>query len=461
MGGVDLGSPRGFIDWATLQANQARIGANTRPVAHAAGRRGPGGHRAAARDRGLRRLRPQARRVLPGPAKSTPGYYCTGTGQLVEGRGVRHLRVGGVGIDAAVAGAFLAALAPAGAAGLPGRRRAARDRPRRRARTVAPRGRAGPLPGRQGRATLPRRRPGQPARRPRPGNRLGERAAQPSPTPRPNSPAAKQQRPKTLTPQEKPRSSPSATTSPRVVRGHHHRPRPQATAPHPARGGHHPRRPRPAKRAELTLRWRGGAITELAVAAAPQAPPKIRTDEDTIDTGAPAGRPLPRRGHRRDPQPARPHAPPADRRSPPRSCPACAPTGRSPATSPAPSPPTASWSPSPKPPRELGVAPSTLHRWLNDGFIAGEQTTPGAPWRIRLTDELRALFVEHAPDGYLPMLEATHALGVSRQTVLQRVKRGELEAVHVRAGRRKGLRIRVPAPRRRTVLTTTSDQGAV
>jgi hypothetical protein len=29
--------------------------------------------------------------------------------------------------------------------------------------------------------------------------------------------------------------------------------------------------------------------------------------------------------------------------------------------------------------------------------------------------------------------------------VLQRVKRGELDAVHVRAGRRKGLRIRVSA----------------
>ncbi len=41
------------------------------------------------------------------------------------------------------------------------------------------------------------------------------------------------------------------------------------------------------------------------------------------------------------------------------------------------------------------------------------------------------------------MLEATLRLGVSRQTVLQRVKRGELEAVHVRAGRRKGLRIKV------------------
>src|SRR5215469_10114034 len=31
----------------------------------------------------------------------------------------------------------------------------------------------------------------------------------------------------------------------------------------------------------------------------------------------------------------------------------------------------------------LGTAPSTIHRWLNDGFIGGEQLTPGAPWRIR------------------------------------------------------------------------------
>jgi hypothetical protein len=41
------------------------------------------------------------------------------------------------------------------------------------------------------------------------------------------------------------------------------------------------------------------------------------------------------------------------------------------------------------------------------------------------------------------MLETTIKLGVSRQTVLQRVKRGELEAVLVGQGRRKGLRIKV------------------
>jgi len=91
----------------------------------------------------------------------------------------------------------------------------------------------------------------------------------------------------------------------------------------------------------------------------------------------------------------------------------------------------------------LGVAPSTLHRLLNDGVIAGEQDTPGAPWRIRLSDKLKARFVAEADDGFLPMREAMRALGVSRQTVLQRVKRGELEAAHVVRGKQKGLRIKV------------------
>jgi hypothetical protein len=91
----------------------------------------------------------------------------------------------------------------------------------------------------------------------------------------------------------------------------------------------------------------------------------------------------------------------------------------------------------------LGMNPSSIHRWLADGFIAGEQLTPGAPWQIRITDELRARIVQQAPPEYLPMLDTTMKPGVSRQTVLQRVKRGELEAVQVRQGRRKGLRIKM------------------
>ena len=60
-----------------------------------------------------------------------------------------------------------------------------------------------------------------------------------------------------------------------------------------------------------------------------------------------------------------------------------------------------------------------------------------------MSEELRARFVEEAPPGYVTMAQATRILGLSRQTVLQRVKRGELKAVHVRCGRRKGLRIKV------------------
>jgi predicted DNA-binding transcriptional regulator AlpA len=91
----------------------------------------------------------------------------------------------------------------------------------------------------------------------------------------------------------------------------------------------------------------------------------------------------------------------------------------------------------------LGVATSTIHRWLNDGIIAGEQLTYGAPWRIRLTPDLRMRVAEEAPAGYLTMYQTMRLLGVSRQTVWQRVKRGEITAVHVRCGRKKGLRLKL------------------
>ena len=59
-----------------------------------------------------------------------------------------------------------------------------------------------------------------------------------------------------------------------------------------------------------------------------------------------------------------------------------------------------------------------LHRWLSDGFIADKQLTPGAPWRIRTTEQLPERFVEDAPEGYVPMLKATRILGASRQSVV-------------------------------------------
>jgi excisionase family DNA binding protein len=93
--------------------------------------------------------------------------------------------------------------------------------------------------------------------------------------------------------------------------------------------------------------------------------------------------------------------------------------------------------------KQLGVAASTLLRWLNDGFIGGEQVTPGAPWRIRMTNELKQLIVPEMPPGYVTVFQAMRILGVSRQTVMQRVKRGELSVVHVSRGKQKGLRIRI------------------
>ena len=56
------------------------------------------------------------------------------------------------------------------------------------------------------------------------------------------------------------------------------------------------------------------------------------------------------------------------------------------------------------------------------------------------------MLTDNAPDGWLALHHASRALGVSRQTVLQKVKRGELRAVLTRTGRRKGLRIEVPTP---------------
>lgn len=112
----------------------------------------------------------------------------------------------------------------------------------------------------------------------------------------------------------------------------------------------------------------------------------------------------------------------------------------------------------------LEVAPSTVHRWLAEGFMAGEQVTPGAPWRIRMTDELRARIVEKEVEGYVPMIKATQLLGVTRQTIMQRVKRGELHAVHIRSGKANALRIKVVTESRsesETQLSVFSDTQIV
>jgi DNA invertase Pin-like site-specific DNA recombinase len=93
--------------------------------------------------------------------------------------------------------------------------------------------------------------------------------------------------------------------------------------------------------------------------------------------------------------------------------------------------------------RRLGVSKFTIYRWLREGFIVGEQLTPAAPWRIRITPELRDRVRPGAPDGWLPLAQAAAALGLARQTVLHKVQRGELAAIQVTSGKRKGLRVNV------------------
>jgi excisionase family DNA binding protein len=109
----------------------------------------------------------------------------------------------------------------------------------------------------------------------------------------------------------------------------------------------------------------------------------------------------------------------------------------------------------------LGVDKTTIYRWLRDGFITGEQLTPGAPWKIRITRALRDKIRPDAPDGWLPLDQAAKVLGIARQTVLHKVQRGQLQAVHVTSGRRKGLRIQVGHDQPGLFDTPQGTKGAV
>jgi DNA invertase Pin-like site-specific DNA recombinase/transposase-like protein len=437
---------RGFIDWDTYQANQARIGTNIRPRAS---QPGTGAVReGSALLQGLATCGNCGRKLAifyRGPAKSVPNYYCQGAGELVDGRGVRHMNVGGLAIDAAVAEAFLAALAPAAlqaclaaAQQLEAGHDAALAQWRRQVEQA-------------------RYQAGKAERRYRavdPDNRLVARGLETEwDTALRHLADAEAEfarreaaRPRTLTPQENQAildlgddlgavwSAPSTTDKDRKqllrtlleeVNITVHR---DQADPH----------------ADVVLRWKGGALSELAVPLRrPQ--PKIRTDEDTVELmrrlavhypDAKIAGILNRQGRRT----ARGLSYTASRVQSLRhhwDIPGYQPTDQ---------PPEGELLNVTAAARQLGIAPSTLLRWLNDGFVAGEQVTPGAPWRVRITDQLRGMLVDDAPDGWVAVQYATRALGVSRQTLLQRVKRGEVQAVLTRTGRRKGLRINVSKP---------------
>lgn len=436
----------GFIDWETYQANQQRIGTNIRPQAS---QPGTGAVReGCALLQGLATCGVCGRKLAifyRGPAKSVPNYYCQGADELVSGRGSRHLNVGGLAIDAAVAEAFLAALQPAALQAC----LAAAEQLEQGYDTALAQHRRQVEQARYQADKAERR-----YRAVDPDNRLVARgletewntALQQVADAEAELARREHTRPKTLTPQEKQTilalgddltvvwSAATTTDKDRKkllrtlldeVNITVHR---EGTDPH----------------ADLLLRWKGGAISELAVPLRhPQ--PTIRTDEDTIDllrrlavhyTDTKIAGILNRQGRRT----ARGLSFTASRVQSLRH------HWKIPCYQPNDQPAAGELLNVTAAAKALGIAPSTLLRWLDDGFVAGEQITPGAPWRIRLTDELRNMLVDNAPEGWLALNHASRALGVSRQTVLQKVKRGELSAVLTRTGRRKGLRIELPQP---------------
>ena len=87
--------------------------------------------------------------------------------------------------------------------------------------------------------------------------------------------------------------------------------------------------------------------------------------------------------------------------------------------------------------RELGVTASTVHHWLRQGVLAGEQMTPRAPWRIVLTEDVRRrLAGGDVPAGWVGLAEAAKRLGVGKSLVAYWVKRGKLKAVRTKVGKR-------------------------
>jgi DNA invertase Pin-like site-specific DNA recombinase len=436
----------GFIDWDTYLANQDRIGANIRPQAS---RPGTGAVReGSALLQGLATCGSCGRKLAifyRGPAKTVPNYYCQGSADLVDGRGARHMNVGGQAIDAAVAEAFLAALQPAAlhaclhaAEQLEQGHDAALNQHRRQVEQA------------RYNATRAERR----YRAVDPENRLVARglenewntALQQLADAEAELARRETARPKTLTPAERAAilalgndlgqvwEAPTTTDKDRKQLLRTLLEEVNITARRHDSGPH----------ARLILRWKGGAISELTVPLRrPQ--PKIRTDEDTIDLIRRLAAHYPdaiiagilNRQHRTT---ARGLSFTASRVASLRT------HWHIPCHQPASDPPAEGELLNvAQAARQLNIAPSTLLRWLNDGFVAGEQVTPGAPWRVRLTDQLRGMLTSDAPDGWLALHHASRALGISRQAVLQKVKRGELRAVLTRTGRRKGLRIQVPA----------------
>lgn len=94
----------------------------------------------------------------------------------------------------------------------------------------------------------------------------------------------------------------------------------------------------------------------------------------------------------------------------------------------------------------LEVSRGTLIRWIELGLLEATQLIEGAPWRVQVREaDCKRLKATDAPKGWLPLKGAASTLGVSQQTVLHRLKSGQLEGVRVQAGARSAWRIRTPS----------------
>ena len=433
---------QGFIDWPTYEANRVRISSNTHPRPHQSG---SGAVReGTALLQGLAVCGHCGRKLRTHYTGRTasPGYHCAGN-TIANGRGIYCLSIGAVQIDEAVAQTMLAALAPLGieaALAAAERIEADHDAVLAQWRLAVER------------ANYHAQRAERHYRAIDPDNRLvargleaeWERSLRELETAKAELARREQQRPRALSADERGRLLALGSDLRKVWQA----------APTSARDKKELLRAlieeviinvnKDQYRSHLTLRWRGGALAEIDLDL-PRRRAAVRTDEDTLSLvrrlavhypDAVIAGILNRQQRttayglrftahnvgclRRHWNIAR-YEPPA-------------------------TPPKGEVLTIKQLAATLDVATSTIHRWLNDGIIAGEQLTPGAPWRIHLTDDLRARVAEEAPDGYLTMYQMMRRLGMSRQTVWQRVKRGDIEAIHVRRGRRKGLRLKLNSP---------------
>ena len=112
MAGLHSRSPRGYIDWTTFEANQKRLAQNTRPRPHQRGGAVREGDRVPAGYRRLWRLRTAPEGALQRPSLHTRVSLRRQDHRQRPRRVLPERRR--LQIDAAVAAAFLAALAPAG-----------------------------------------------------------------------------------------------------------------------------------------------------------------------------------------------------------------------------------------------------------------------------------------------------------------------------------------------------------